>query len=164
MSVAPSGLYLDGRTHVRECVARRAVNLRHAAQGVRVLHARVVLDVRVAYLAVPQKLAQVSGRLDLPTVRARVVYALVERGGRAHQGFKDIAPDTSALRVRRSRAFERERADGRQSLRAVEQRESFLGFEPEGLYPRAPQSLAARHALAFVESLALAHAAERQMR
>ena len=81
-------LHLDGGARGHERVARRAVNLRHAAQRVGVLHARVAFEVRGAYLAVAQKLAQVRGHFHLSAVRARAVYALVEGGGRALQGFQ----------------------------------------------------------------------------
>src|SRR5205085_11063925 len=56
-----SGLHFDGGARVRQRVAACPVNLRHAAQRVRVLHARVAFEVRGAYLAVAQKLSQVRG-------------------------------------------------------------------------------------------------------
>ena len=106
-----AGLDFDGRARVPERVARRAVNLRHAAQAVGVLHARVALDVRGAYLALRQQLAQVRGRLDLTLVRAREVYALVEGGGSALQGFERHRARHVGRARNSQRAFERQRAD-----------------------------------------------------
>src|SRR5205085_3329285 len=113
-------LHFDGRARVRECVAAGPVHLRHAAQGVRVLHALVAFEVRGANPAVAQEFSQVRRYFHLPAVRAREVYALVEGGGRALQGFQGHRAGNVGRAREAQGAFERERADGRQRLRAVQ--------------------------------------------
>ena len=55
----------DARGEV-DRVEHRAVHLRHAAQRVRVLHARIVVAMRLANLAVGEQLAQKRRRRGLP--------------------------------------------------------------------------------------------------
>ena len=52
-------------------VEHRAVHLRHAAQRVRVLHARIVVAMRLANLAVGQQLAEICRGRGLPELAAR---------------------------------------------------------------------------------------------
>jgi hypothetical protein len=120
--------------------------------------------VRRAYLAVGQKLAQARGHVLLAAVRARGVDALVEGGGRALECFERHG----AGHVGRARefvcAFERERADGRQRLRPVQERQPLFDLQTQRLKPRATQRLRARQSLATKKSLALADAREREVR
>ena len=77
-----------------------------------------------------------------------------------------IAPATSAATQSRSRVEQRERAERRHVLGAVDEREPLLGFEHDGREPRRARSASApRHARAASNSrLALADQREREVR
>ena len=76
-----------------------------------------------------------------------------------------IAPIEVGRVEQRLAVDHREAADRRHELRAVEQREAFLGLEREGREPRGPQSGPGRLApAASVEQLALAHHRQHQVR
>ena len=64
------------------------MHLRHAAQTVSILHARIVLQMRLANLTVAQKLAQMRGNFHLASVRPRSMNTLIECGRRPAQGFE----------------------------------------------------------------------------
>jgi hypothetical protein len=136
---------------MRERVAHRAVYLRHAAQGIGILHARIVLQMRSANLALAQKLSEGDGHLLLPAMRACGVKALVEGGGRPAQGFqRHRARDICGADEPRG-AQERERTDRRQGLRSVQEREPLFRLQLERPEARAPERLGAREALALVK-------------
>src|SRR5260370_5675824 len=63
---------------VTERAADCAMNLWHATHGICILHARIVFQMRLAYLTVAQKLSQVRGHFDLSGVWPRGVYAFIE--------------------------------------------------------------------------------------
>ena len=127
-----------------ERAANRTMNLRHAAQTVGILHARVILLVRSADLALAQKRAQMTRNSLLPGMRSRLVDARVERGRRALERLKGHG----ARHIRDSReafrAPKREPAYGVHRLRAIEECKTFLGLEMGRLQPGLLQRARAR--------------------
>ena len=71
-----------------ECAAHRAVDLGHAAEAIRVLHPRIIREMRLADFAVPQELAQMLGDRNLSWMRARPLDARIESGRRSLQGLE----------------------------------------------------------------------------
>jgi hypothetical protein len=71
--------------------------LRHAAQTIRVLHARIVVEVRLANLAVAQQFAKMRGDGDLARMRPRVVNAFVERDGSAEVASSRLGGDSREI-------------------------------------------------------------------
>src|SRR5262249_54384409 len=112
-------------------IANRAVNLRSATQAVGVLHAGVFLGgaMRFANFAAFVEMREVARGAAGARVGSRVHDARVESTG------------TAAERVERERSSdvggvgegvgfaEREAEESQHALRAVEEREAFLGFE-----------------------------------
>ena len=71
-----------------ECATRRAVDLRHAAQAVGILHPRIVMPVRLANLALSKQFAQMPRRRYLPGMGPRLVNPRVKRSRCPHQSLK----------------------------------------------------------------------------
>ena len=126
-------LDVEDAAQVVERVADRAVDLRHAAQRVRVLDLVRRGVMAVLEPAVAQEVAQLGGDGDLARVRPG---ELVRRGER------DIGPEQRLDAHRRHdrrrpdepvRVGEQQRPDRAHQLRAVEQRQPFLGLELERL-------------------------------
>jgi len=69
---------LDDPACVCQSIAHGPVNLRHTAERVRVLHARIVLHVRLSNLAVAQKLAQMFRDFSLSRVWTRAMNSFVK--------------------------------------------------------------------------------------
>src|SRR5580698_4551529 len=144
--------------------ARGSVDLRHAAQTVCILHARVVMAMRLAYLAICQQTAKVSCRADLAAMRTGRVNTLVEGSWCSAQSFErhgsgeveEFGDAESAIECERSRCGHR--------LRAVEEREPFLGFKSEWLDSGGLQSASGSSALALMDDIAFADESEGQMR
>ena len=140
------GLGLQRVGRLAQHVERGAHHLRLAAQAVRVLHALVADEVRGADGAAGHQRAQRIGRLDLAAVPAQRVDARIERRVRA------------ARRVGRQRAGHQRRAEqhlrleqrgqriGGRELRAVEQRQPFLGAERDRLEAGGHEGHRGRHA------------------
>src|SRR6185369_13982790 len=104
-----------------------------------------------------------SDHLDLSSMRSRRVNALVESDRRSLQSLQghrtcDIGETRNSLR-----AIKRQPADGGHRLRAVQERDAFLGFELHWLNPGLLQSLRARHALALVKGFAFANHRQSEM-
>src|SRR5947209_707135 len=126
-------LDLEDARRVAQLLEAGAHHLRLAAQAVRVLYARVVLEMRAADLAALHQLQIVLRHLALPGVAAQLVDARIERRiaargridrerARRHRGREDILGSEEA--------DERER---RGDLRAVEERQAFLRGELDRL-------------------------------
>ena len=114
---------------MRERAAHGAVHLRHAAQAVSVLHAWIILCVRLADLAFAQEREEMARHGLLTRMRAGAVDPLVERDGRPFERLEchcsgDIGDTRETFRPK-----ERESADCMHCLRAVEQCEAFLGLQ-----------------------------------
>ena len=118
------------------------------------------MAVRFADLAAFEQLAQVRGGGDLAAMRARGMDALVESCRCSEQGFErhgsgEIGELGHAEGARRAQA-----AHGcGHGLGAIEQRESFLGFEVNGAMP-ASRRAQRPDALALVEDFAFADQGE----
>ncbi len=163
--VVGHGVHLGLEERVREAdsLPRRAVDLRHAAQGVGVLDPPAPL-VGLVDLARLQQQAQVGGRGRLSGVgpqrlqpRIEGVVAPLERLERA--GARDVGGGRQRLRLQ-----ERERPDREDHLGAVDQRQPFLRLQPEGLDPDPAQGVGRRHPRAAQPHLPLSDEAERQVR
>ncbi len=140
--VVGGGVDLDPQDalELRQRVARRAMDLRHAAQAVRVLEPMIEVGaVRLPDLAVAQELAKVACRRDLPGVWPRGDQRLLERGaGSEHRleahGADDVGGQRQAQRIVMGQA-----ADATHELGPVEERQPFLGAELERFEARARQ-------------------------
>jgi hypothetical protein len=148
----------------RERVARRAVHLRHAAQRVGVLHARVAVAVALADLALGQQRAQALGAGRLPGVRPRAHDRRVKGVGRAAQRLEGHGASHVGRLHRPLGAEERERADPRHHLRAVVERQPLLGLQPQRLHAGLAKRLGAAHRLAAHLGPSLADQHQRQVR
>ena len=116
-----------------ERAADRAVHLRHAAQAVGILHARIVLRVRRADFALAKQGEEMTRHRHLRGMRARLMDARVERDRCALKRFErhragHIGDAREALG-----AEKREAADGVHRLGAIEKGEAFLGVELDRL-------------------------------
>src|SRR5438132_12074018 len=69
---------LDNFSCVGERVANCSVHLGHATKRVRILHARIVFEVRLTNLALLQQCAQVSCDFDLSAMGPRRMYSFIE--------------------------------------------------------------------------------------
>ena len=113
--------------------------------------------------AVEQR-AQGRGRVDLALVAAQRVDIRMERRRRAHGGIgRQRAGDQRRLRGTMGAEQAGQRQRGR-DLRAVDQRQAFLGGQHDRLQAGCGESAARRHALAVEEGFALAHHHRRHMR
>src|SRR6185437_13784693 len=77
--------YLDNACGMLDRVAYRSMYLGHAPQTVRVLHARIVRQMRTPDLAVFQQVSQMSRHGCLTPMRPDLLNASVERARRAAQ-------------------------------------------------------------------------------
>src|SRR5690606_33151263 len=155
---------LEDAANVREPVARGAVHLRHAAQRVRVLHARVVFSVRVADLRVGEECTEPFGTPCLPRMRADLLDLRRERVGRSTQCLE--AERTRNIdRVDRTLGGEqRQDADAGVRLCPVVECEPFLRLENEWRQAEASERIRTAHPLALDPRLAFAHQYECEMR
>ncbi len=76
------------RLRLRQGIAHRPMHLRHAAQTIGILDARVVMPMRLANLALLQQRAQMRRHRHLPRMRPHSVNALIKRRRRSLQRFK----------------------------------------------------------------------------
>ena len=105
---------------MRERVAHRPVHLRHAAQRIGVLHARIVFHMRLSNLTVAQQLTEVRRHFVLAAMRPRGMNPLVEGGRCSFQSFKRHRTGHVGNARDSFGAMQRQSADGRHRLRAVE--------------------------------------------
>jgi hypothetical protein len=147
-----------------ECAARGPVNLWHAPKAIGILHTRVVVTVRLADLTVSQETAKMSGCTDLSAMRTGCVNALVECGWRAAQCFERHGSGEVEELGDAEGAVKRERSGCSHRLCAIQERESFLGFEREGLDSGGLKGATGSGALALIDHLAFADESECQVR
>ncbi len=158
-----AGFDLEDRRDVGERTANGAVDLRHAAQAVGVLHAGAVFAVGFANLGVPKQRDKVRGGSELAGMRTGALNALVESGGRAHERIErhcagDVSQADEAASARHGK-----RADSDHGLGAIEQRQAFLGGKRKRLEAGALQGFSAGDTLAVVEGFAFADDDESEM-
>ena len=135
LSVAAFISIASVRSTKAQGLARRAVHLRRAAHAIGVLHAAAV-GMRAVDRAVGDQRRQSRRRVPLAVERPAVVDARVERLGRAAQrldrhGRGDVGGVGQPARV-----VGGERQHRRRRLRAVDERQAFLGLELHRLQGR----------------------------
>ena len=108
------------------------MDLRHAAQGVRILHASVTIAVGLADLGVLQQLPQQGSARRLPELSARFLDARVERHRRAHQGLEGHRAGKMRHLPEPMGVHHGERGDGGVRLRSIDQRDAFLWTQSHG--------------------------------
>ena len=143
--------------------ARRAVHLRHAAQAVGVLHARAVA-VRLDDAAGRGEPAEVGRHRLLRGVRPQRVDARVERRVGAHQRLERHGAGHVGQPRQPAGVEHGQRAQPRHEVRAVQQRQAFLGLERQRPHAGGLQRLARRHSAPVRHGLALADQAGRHVR
>ncbi len=139
------------------------VDLRHAAQRVRVLDLVDRIVVAALELAVAQEMAELSGHRDLARVRSGQLVGRGEGDVRPEQrldahGGSDRCGPHEPVRVR-----EQERPDRAHQLRAVEQRETLLRSELQWFERDGAEGLGGRHDLARDLDLAAPDERQRQV-
>ena len=149
-------LALDHAALRAQLVHGRAQHLRRASQCVGILHANVVLPVRGQDLRALQQEAQAFSHHHLAGLASRRMNAWIERriagharvdahGGGADGGFQHGFQRREGQRAARSH-----------QVRAIEQRQAFLGFQHHWLQATLCQRRCGGHACAFQEHFALA--------
>ena len=163
--VVGGGVDLDGHDlfDVGERVHHGAVDLRDAAERVGVLDL-FAIGVRSDDAAAGDDPPHVGRTADLPGVRACGVDFLVEDLVRAAEGFEAHAPGDLGALDEAGGLGDQQTAQGGHHLRAVDQRQPFLGRQRDGLDAGLGQYAGRRDGLAVDETLALAHQHQRQMR
>ena len=143
------GLAHEHERRVAHLIEARADDLRLAAQAVRILHAVVALEMRAPDRAAGEQRAVVARDVDLARLAAQRVDARIERAVAAARRIDASSrPTTSAASStgsNASSACERERG---RDLRAVDEREPFLGRERERRDAGAAQHVGRGRALA----------------
>jgi hypothetical protein len=146
-----------------QLVEAGAHHLRLAAQAVGVLHAVVAFQVRAADRAALEQGAVVARHVDLTRLAAQRVDARVEGAvAAARRVDRQRADDQRRLehRLEGEEGVQRERG---RDLRAVDQRQAFLGRQRERRDAGRAQRRVGRHALAVLPELALADQRQRQV-
>ena len=146
-----------------ERVAHRAVDLRDAAQRVRILDLVVVPVVAGLERAVAQQVAELGGDRDLAGMRAGQLVGGRERHVRAQQRLDAHRPDHARGPDQAVRVGQDERPDGAHHLRPVEEREPFLGLERQRLQAGLAQRQHGRHDRAADLHLAATDERQRQV-
>src|SRR6185312_8654918 len=149
---------------VRQRITNGSMDLGHAAQGIGVLHARVVVAVRFADLAVGEQMAEMGGDRDLAGMRADGVNASIEGRGRTAQRFQRHGSGQIAEFHKPDGADERQRADGGDRLGSVQQGEAFLGLEGERSESTLEQGEGGGYLPTFETHLTFTDESERKMR
>ena len=129
-----------------ERVANRAMHLRHAAQGISVLHP-VAIEMRFAQPAAFEHLAQIRGRPELARVRTRLMNAFVE----GHIGAPQRVERERADHVRSiGQNFGRQQSQDpncQHRLRSVDQGNGLFGLKHQRFDLCAPHSVGGGNAL-----------------
>jgi hypothetical protein len=131
------GLAQQHQRGVAQLVQAGAHHLRLAAQAVRVLHAVVPIDVAQADGAALQQRAVVHRHVDLARLAAQRVDARVEGAVAAARGVDRQRADHQRRlqhRLEREQRMQRQCGAG---LRAVDQRQAFLGLQRQRRMPLA---------------------------
>ena len=155
-------LHRDRSCDVAEEVSRGTVHLGRAPQRVRVLHlvAPLVRLVDGRSFEQPQ---DVGGGVVLASQGPKPVDLRQEARARSLESFeRKCAGEVSAL-DEPLRAHRAERAERCHELRAVDQRQTFLGGEPRGLEVGGRKSLPAREQLSVEPGVALADERQSQV-
>src|SRR6202140_2278746 len=125
-------------------VAHRAVNLRDAAQRISILHAATIA-MRFADFALFEQSAEVRGGLDLSSMRARFLNALIEGDvGSLESITCHCADDVGGIDQILGRK-QHQNADGQHRLRAINERHRFLRLEHQWLDLGALQGFGTRN-------------------
>src|SRR5947207_15916215 len=95
-----------------ERAADGAVHLRHAAQTVGILHARIAVEMGLPDFALAQKLAKMFRHRQLARMWTRAMNARIERSGRSFQCFQthragDVRDAAEAFRPKQSEPADR---------------------------------------------------------
>ena len=155
---------LQRRARLAQDVERGAHHLRLAAQAIGVLNAGVILEVAGADRRPRHPGAQRARNLDLPTMAAQVVNTRIEGRVRTLGGFgRQRAGDERRLEQQFGLEQSGERIGGRK-LRAVQQREPFLGGELDRREACTRKRLGGGKALVADEDFAHADHRHRHMR
>ena len=142
-------------TRVPKLVHAGPNDLRRATETVRILHALVAVTMAVTNGRALQQHAEPIGTLGLSSVAAQFMNAMVEWRTRPHRRVH-AQRRGGERRHRQPPGIEQPRqCERRGSLRAVEQRQSFLRLQHQRFQSRQLQRARRRHALALVERLAL---------
>ena len=115
------------------------MDLRHAAQRIRVLYAGVTLAMRFADFAPRQQARQQRGRLLLPVLPSRLVNAGIERGRGSQERLQRHRPRDVRRVPERARIANREGRDRGMRLRPIDEGDTLLGPERERGEPGAGQ-------------------------
>ena len=155
-------LRLNHTAHMRQRVTHRPMHLRHAAQGVGVLHPQAFRCFDQG--AIHAKRADIGCHRLLPLVRANGVHALVKGVHPPLQRFhreahRDIGQLADAFRV-----IQRKRAHCAHGLGAVDERQAFLGQQALCRNPRLVHCRLPGHHLALVLRLTITQQHQRQVR
>ena len=157
-------LDVEDAPQVVERVAHRAVDLRDAAERVRVLHLVVVPVVAGLERAVAEEVPKLGGDGDLARMRPGELVRGGERHIRAQQGLDAHRPDDARGPDQSVRVGQDERPDRTHHLGPVEERQAFLGLERQRLEAGFAQRQHRRHERAADLHLAPADEGQRQVR
>ena len=154
--VVGRGIGLDPQDFagMRQLVETGADHLRCAAQAIGVLHAQIVFAVAFADLRSVEQVANDLRRHDLAAMAAQAVDLVMKRRGRTHRRIERQRRGDERIDRQPPAVEQRGKGQSGGHLRAVEQREPFLGFEHERFEACALQGRARRHAFAPVEGVA----------
>ena len=144
----------ERRLRVLDGLFDRAVELRHAADGQRVLHA--VATVALKHGAVLQNGADVGRGIDLVGVRAHGHQALVHSHQRTLEHLERERARNVCRQAERLRVIDRKRRERGDGRGAGEQDKAFFGRKHDGLESRALERLCAVKRFALIGGLALA--------
>ena len=144
--VVGRGVHLDTQhaLELAQRVPRGPVDLRHAAQAVRVLHPVRAVRVGGADLAAGEQLAKVTRNLDLAGMRPGRDELLVEGRRRAEHRLQAHRPDHIGRAGQPHGVMVGEGPDAGHQLGAVEQRQSLLGAEGDRCQAGAVERRATR--------------------
>ena len=144
----------ERRLRVLDGLFDRAVELRHAADGQRVLHA--VAAVALKYRAVLQNGADVGRGVDLVGVRAHGHQALVHSHQRTLEHLERERARNVCRQAERLRVIDRKRRERGDGRGAGEQDKAFFGRKHDGLEARALERLCAVKRFTLIGGPALA--------
>src|ERR1051326_7153193 len=102
-----------------QCAADRSVHLRHATQTVRILNARITLDMRLANFAAFHQREEMFGYLFLTGVRTRILKPRIEGDRCTFQGFETHGAGSVRDAREAFRAQKRQSTDGMHRLGAM---------------------------------------------
>ncbi|MNL31108.1 hypothetical protein D3C87_1528790 [compost metagenome] len=131
--------------------------MRLATDAIGILNALVAFDMADTDFGSFQQVAQCSPRIDLALVAAQCVNIGMERSRRTHGGIGGKRTCYQRCLCRAVSAEKTGKRQRRRGLRAVDQRQPFLGGEHDRGQPGSSESFAGGQKRTFIESLAFAH-------